>query len=68
MENLNLEISGMSCAACVGHVTRALQSVAGVSNVSVDLERGNAHIQGNDLDANQLIAAVEEEGYEAESA
>ena len=68
MENLNLKISGMSCSACVGHVSRALQSVAGVSRVSVDLERGSAHIEGSNLDADRLIAAVEEEGYEAKIA
>lgn len=68
MENLNLKINGMSCAACVGHVSKALQSVAGVSNVQVELERGIAHVAGNNLDANKLIAAVEEEGYEAQNA
>ena len=68
MQNLNLKIDGMSCSACVGHVTKALESVAGVSNVSVDLERGSAHVEGQSLDLDELIAAVEEEGYEAQSA
>ena len=67
MENLNLKISGMSCDACVSHVSKALQSVAGVANVSVDLASASAHIEGKDLDADKLIAAVEEEGYEAQN-
>ncbi len=68
MENLNLKISGMSCDACIGHVSKALQSVAGVSNVNVDLEHGSAYVEGDNLDADKLIAAVEEEGYQAQSA
>ena len=68
MENLDLKIGGMSCSACVGHVSKALQSVAGVSSASVDLESGNAHVEGLNLDADALVAAVEEEGYEAQMA
>ena len=66
MQTLVLKIRGMSCEACVGHASKALQSVAGVSNVSVDLGRGSAHVEGNGLDADKLIAAVEEEGYQAQ--
>ena len=68
MKNLDLKISGMSCDACVSHVSKALKSVAGVASVRVDLASASAHIEGSDLDADKLIAAVEEEGYGAQSA
>ena len=66
METLNLKISGMSCGACVGHVTKALQSAPGVQSAVVDLASQSARVQGQDLDVEGLKAAVEEEGYEAQ--
>ena len=60
-----LKIEGMSCQMCVGHVTRALAEVPGVTATSVDLEGGNATVQHHGADAAMMIAAVEEEGYEA---
>ncbi len=68
METLNLKISGMSCAMCVGHVTGALQATPGVTNAVVDLDSHSARVEGENLDIEQLKAAVEEEGYEAEVA
>lgn len=68
METLNLKISGMSCGACVGHVSRALQTTPGVTNAIVDLDSHSARVEGDNLDVEQLKAAVEEEGYEAEVA
>jgi copper chaperone CopZ len=61
-----LNISGMTCQNCVKHVTAALQGVAGVEQVSVDLDSGMAQITGSASNA-ELIAAVEEEGYDAKS-
>ena len=66
MQTLDLKISGMSCGACVGHVTRALQSAPGVKSAIVDLASQSARVQGENLDVEQLKAAVEEEGYEAQ--
>ena len=68
MQTLNLKISGMSCGACVGHVTKALQSAPGVSSAVVDLDSQSARVEGQNLDLAQLQAAVEEEGYQAQAA
>jgi copper chaperone len=57
----------MSCAHCVRAVTSALESVAGVESVVVDLELGRARVEGQ-ADADALIAAVVAEGYGAEPA
>jgi copper chaperone len=64
---IKLAIQGMSCGHCVGAVSKALEAVAGVESVEVSLERGEARVEGN-ADAAVLIAAVEEEGYEARPA
>ena len=68
MQNINLKISGMSCGACVGHVTKALQSVPGVQNAVVDLASQSARVEGQNLNIEQLKSAVDEEGYQAEVA
>lgn len=63
-----LNIGGMSCQMCVQHVTRGLQNVPGVQKVEVDLERGAARVEHETVAVQHLIAAVEEEGYEAQIA
>ena len=65
MSKIDLKITGMSCGACVSHVTKALESVAGVRTTSVDLASQTARVEGENLDAAALVAAVEEEGYGA---
>jgi copper chaperone len=61
---LALKVKGMTCNHCVKSVKEALESVEGSQDVSVDLGSGIAKVDGK-VDVNQLIAAVEEEGYSA---
>lgn len=70
MSSIELKVSGMSCGACVLHLTRALEAVEGVRAAHVDLESQTARIEGESgdgvaLDGASLVAVVEEEGYEA---
>ena len=65
MQTIELNISGMTCGACVHHATKALQSVSGAQNVVVDLAGAKATVAGESIDLTQLISAVEEEGYGA---
>lgn len=60
----NLKVEGMTCHHCVMAVTKALESVAGVTKAEVDLDRGRAVVDG-DADIQAMIAAVQEEGYQA---
>ena len=59
-----LNISGMTCDHCQRAVKSALESVEGVQSASVDLDAGKARVVG-EADLNALVAAVEEEGYQA---
>jgi copper chaperone CopZ len=68
MQTIELNIQGMTCGACVGHVTRGLQNVAGVQSAVVDLATASARVSGQELDAARLIEAVEEEGYQGQVA
>ncbi|HUY11648.1 MAG TPA: cation-translocating P-type ATPase [Candidatus Dormibacteraeota bacterium] len=64
LERLELSIEGMTCASCVGHVTKALRRVDGVGDVSVNLATERAVIE-HDARATReaLVAAVEHAGY-----
>lgn len=57
------KIDGMTCGHCVLHVKTALLAVEGVVSADVDLQTGNASVNGGDAQA--LIQAVESEGYSA---
>lgn len=60
-----LKIKGMSCQHCVKHVTNALQEVAGVTAVKVDLNQANAMVETDGSVGEQVLKdAVAEAGYE----
>jgi copper chaperone len=64
MEATTLKVTGMTCNHCVMAVTKALRKVPGVESADVSLDKAQAVVQGS-ADAQALIAAVKEEGYEA---
>lgn len=64
-EQIQLNISGMSCASCVGRIEKALAKVRGVEQASVNLASETATVSGFSLVPQQLIAAVEKAGYQA---
>lgn len=59
----------MNCAACVGHVDRALRDVAGVKNVQVNLANETAQVEfvSGLTDAVTLAEATRNAGYPAQS-
>lgn len=59
-----LKITGMTCGHCQTAVASALETVEGVESATVDLDSGVAKVEGSP-DVQALIAAVEEEGYQA---
>ncbi len=64
--SVELHISGMSCASCVGRVERALTQVPAVLSVSVNLASERAHLQLlGTPDPQMLLAAVTSAGYQA---
>lgn len=64
-EQIQLNISGMSCASCVGRIEKTLMKVPGVQQASVNLASETAIVSGFELAPQQLIAAVEKAGYQA---
>ncbi len=58
-----IKIKGMSCQHCVASVTTALNQIPGISEVKVDLEKGEAHYRG-DIASERLKTAIETIGFE----
>jgi len=66
MQTTHLKITGMSCDACVSHTKKALEAVAGVQSATVNLAAQDATVLHDGVDPAKLVAAVVEEGYEAQ--
>ena len=62
-----LDISGMSCASCVGRIEKALSAMNGVTDARVNLAAQTAslrYIPGL-LETSQIIDAIKDQGYSA---
>lgn len=59
-----LTVEGMSCGHCEQTVEDALSDVEGVESATADREAAAATVEG-DADAEELVAAVEDAGYDA---
>jgi copper chaperone CopZ len=62
-----LEVRGMNCGHCVSAITSAVSALPGVAGVDVDLGGGTVSVAGTP-DAVQVAAAIEDAGYDIESA
>ena len=67
---VELKITGMTCASCVGRVERALKAAPGVLDAHVNLatERATVRVLEGAIDARALTEAVAKAGYAAEAA
>ncbi|HFD15699.1 MAG TPA: copper-translocating P-type ATPase [Rhodospirillales bacterium] len=67
---LRLVVRGMTCAACATRVEKALRSVPGVIDASVNLplERAEVRVPEGAVEVADLLAAVRRIGYEAQLA
>jgi len=67
------EITGMSCAACAGHVEKAVAAVPGVASVTVSLLTNSMQVDyapdaDPDATAKRILRAVDAAGYGASPA
>ena len=63
---VNLPVQGMTCAACVAHVEKALRTVDGIDDVSVNLatEKASVKLLSDDVAVKDLMNVVRETGYD----
>ncbi|HRR40328.1 MAG TPA: heavy-metal-associated domain-containing protein [Syntrophales bacterium] len=59
-----VKIEGMSCQHCVKAVTKALEAIPGVTDVKVDLARGEASFEeAQPVDDQTLRERIRKAGY-----
>lgn len=56
-------IDGMMCNHCKANVEKNIAQVPGVTSVRVELAEGAAYVQGEDVDPEAIIKAIESLGY-----
>lgn len=62
---IELQVTGMTCGHCENAVNKALAALPGVTRVvKVSRDEERVVVEG-DADVQALIAAIEEEGYNA---
>jgi copper chaperone len=57
-----VEVGGMHCPKCVASVTKALSEIPGLTNVTVDLQKGLASFDGDASD-DAVKAAIDKIGF-----
>jgi Cu+-exporting ATPase len=62
---LELGVTGMSCASCVGRVEKAIRGTPGVREVTVNLASGKAYVSldAGSAPAKEIAASVSKAGY-----
>ncbi|MEW6424822.1 MAG: heavy metal translocating P-type ATPase [Bacillota bacterium] len=66
MEQISIPVEGMSCAACVARVERALKNTPGVGGATVNLVTGTAGVEYDpeQVSVEQLVNIIRELGYQ----
>ena len=59
---MKVNIDGMSCGHCVGHIREALETLSGVTKIEVKLDEKAAYVEGTVSDETVRVA-IEEAGY-----
>jgi copper chaperone CopZ len=65
MTEIKLAIEGMSCNHCLNAVSRGLSQLAGVRIKSVAIGRADLEFDPEQVNAAQIVAAIDEAGYKA---
>jgi len=58
-----VKVNGMRCQHCVKSTREALEAIPGVSDVSIDLEKGEASFEG-DVGIDKVKDAIAKIGFE----
>lgn len=67
-QTLTLSVPGMTCGHCEAAVKSEVGSLAGVTDVAVDLDSKDVTVSGSDLDRSRIVAAIDEAGFDVADA
>ena len=66
MEQITLNVSGMSCGHCVKAVEGGVSALDGINSVQVDLSAGTVKVEfdSSKVSVEKIKEAIDEEGYD----
>ncbi|WP_223587760.1 copper chaperone CopZ [Neobacillus bataviensis] len=66
MENVTLNVSGMSCGHCVKAVEGSVGALQGVKKVAVKLDKGQVDVEfdANVVSINTIKETIDDQGYD----
>lgn len=69
MQEVTLNVQGMSCGHCVNSIEGNVGDLKGVESVKVHLDTGKVDVafDSNIVSLNQITDVIEEQGYDVES-
>lgn len=59
-----IKVSGMSCQHCVSAVTKALEGLKGIEEVTVDLTAGEVSFTSNGVEREKIRSAISQIGFD----
>lgn len=68
MEQVTLNVQGMSCGHCVNSIEGNVGKLKGVESVKVHLSEGKVDVKfdSNTVSLNEITDVIEEQGYDIE--
>ena len=57
------DVTGMTCGHCAQAVTTEVETITGVTGVTVDVATGKVTVEGEGFTDDEVAAAVDEAGY-----
>ncbi|ANU24318.1 copper chaperone CopZ [Planococcus donghaensis] len=65
-EQINLQVSGMSCQHCVKSVEESVMALPGIEKVEVSLATNSVDVayDASAVDVGQIAEAIEDQGYD----
>ena len=64
LDQLVFSVPGMSCGHCEAAIKHEVGEIDGVAAVDVDLDTKLVTVRGEQLDRDDIVAAIDEAGYD----
>jgi len=64
VQDLTYSVPGVSCEHCRSAIAKEVEPLAGVTSVTVDLERKLVTVRGDGVDDAAVRGAIDEAGYD----
>lgn len=66
--NYVAKVDGMTCGGCANSVKTAFSNIVGITQVAIDLDEKEAHIEADkDITKEDLVKALEDTSYTIQS-